>query len=116
MFYVTGASSRVMWQDETSVVWNVLNNKFILGSSLAIQRSDPNGFKFQTISPNNWYYANNAPNTGRIYAVFPTGTAVKYVQSPGGISLDGVSSNITPADGNKAMWKINFNAASHEYL
>gem|GEM_PF-2869171 len=38
-----------MWQDETTVVWNILNNKFTIGSSLATNRDDINGFKFQAI-------------------------------------------------------------------
>ncbi|MCB9807423.1 hypothetical protein H6768_06165 [Candidatus Peribacteria bacterium] len=58
-----------MWQDETSVTWGLLNNRFILGSSLSSTRSSANGFKFQTI-PGSWQTAQNAPNTGRIYGLF----------------------------------------------
>lgn len=61
-FSVTGTGSRVMWQDETTVSWSILNNKFILGSSLSSTRSNANGFKFQTI-PGSWQTAQNAPNT-----------------------------------------------------
>jgi hypothetical protein len=105
-----------MWQDETSVAWGILNNKFTLGSSLSSVRSSATGFKFQLI-PGSWQTAQNAPNTGRFYGLFPAGAApVNYVQSPGGISLDGVSNSITPADKNTAMWKIAFNAASHNFI
>jgi uncharacterized repeat protein (TIGR01451 family) len=118
IFTVTGTGSRIMWQDETYVSWAPLNNKFILGSSLSENRSAPNGFKFQYI-PGSWYTAQNPPNTGRIFGIFaasPGGSSYTYVQSPGGISLNGVSNNITPADRNTAMWRITFNAASHNYI
>lgn len=114
-FSVSGTNGRIMWQDETTVSWNILNNKFTLGSSLATNRDDANGFKFQMI-PGFWQTAQNAPNTGRIYGYFPAGSTTTYVKSAGGISLNGVSTTAGPSDRNTAMWRIINNAASHEYL
>jgi len=118
IFTVTGTGSRIMWQDETWVSWAVLNNDFNIGSSLSENRSAANGFKFQ--GPDLfWKVAQSAPNTGRIYGIFgasPGGSSYTYVQSPGGISLNSVSNNITPADRNTAMWRITFNAASRNYI
>jgi uncharacterized repeat protein (TIGR01451 family) len=113
--FFVNTGTRLLWQDETTVIWNQLNNDFTLGSSLAANRSDPNGFKFQVV-PGGWNTAQNAPNTGRVYGFFSAGTTARYVASTGGISLNNVLSTATPADRNTAMWRIVFNAASHEYI
>jgi hypothetical protein len=63
-----------------------------------------------------WQTAQNTPNTGRIYGFFNQNSSQKYVQSAGALSLNNVLNSATPADRNKPLWRIVYNAASHEYL